>query len=183
MTFFKWDECWNGCADSSLDVPGYTDDYTGSRTDVSSYHGPGLFCGIDGGSTNPDGDTKFHPRWRQQAFFIAVAENMCTGIPEGQQRIHNFAYMGYSFESDDFICEGSGNFQPFLMPDALAPDRGGIRGVTSCYWRAWTYMGYPENDRSGMNGFDDNGPTPESIKAAISPGAFCRYNRICLGTC
>ena len=133
---------------------------------------------------NPDGDTKFHPRWRQQAFFIAVAENMCIGIPEGQQRIHNFAYMGYSFESDDFICEGSGNFRPFLMPDALAPpDLGGNRGVTSCYWRAWTYMGYPENDRSGMNGFDDNGPTPESIKAAISPGAFCRYNRICLGTC
>ena len=156
-TMFDFDECG----------PGWTDTYS---VDIHSHHGPGLFCGVTGGFDNPDSNTKFHPRWRQQAFFISVAENMCTGIPEGQQRIHDFAYMGHSFESDDFICEGSGNFQPFLMPDALTPGGGG--GVTSCYWRAWTYMGYPENDRSAMNDFDENGPTPESIKAAISPGTF-----------
>jgi hypothetical protein len=150
---------------------GYTDEFS---KDVTTHYGPGLFCGVTGGFFNPDGDSKFHLRWRQQAFFIAVAENICIGIAEGQQRIHNFAYMGHSFESDDFICKGSGNFDPFLMPASLAPTRGVAGGVTSCYWRAWTYMGYPENDRSGLNGFDDNGPTPESIKAAVSPGTFIK---------
>lgn len=95
---------------------------------------------------------------------------------DGQQRIPDFMYMGYSFESDDFICEGSGNFLPFYNAPDLAT---GGSGVMSCYWKAWTSYGYPTNDRSGLNGFDSNGPTPESIKAGVSPGAFL-YR--CLGT-
>jgi hypothetical protein len=191
-TYYAFKECYEGHHPTQYKT---SKDAGPSQYTVPTHRGPGLFCGIEGdhgisadSEADPVGNTKFHPRWRQQAFFIAVAENMCTYIPEGQQRIHDFAYMGYSFESDDFICEGSGKFQPFKYPPSLAqiPDDSTMPynyGVTSCYWRAWTYMGYPENDRSGLNDFDENGPTPESIKAAISPGAFCRYNRICLSTC
>jgi hypothetical protein len=127
-TSFLFDEC----------SPGWTDIYS---VDIHSHHGPGLFCGVTGGFDDPDSNTKFHPRWRQQAFFISVAENMCTGIPEGQQRIHDFAYMGHSFESDDFICEGSGNFQPFLMPDALTPGGGGgLRAATGEPGLTWATL-------------------------------------------
>ena len=78
-TYDNFDECWSG----------YTDEYS---VDALSHHGPGLFCGVTGLWDNPDGDSKFHLRWRQQAFFISVAENMCTTIPKDQQRIHNFLH-------------------------------------------------------------------------------------------